>query len=241
VFWKILEFLVRLVYFRRFYKAKKIGQAGALLSEGEPEKALVLLEKTGRSIHESLLPLYAFTRGKIMLALNRTDEAEKAFETVVLTDHSNAKADLELALITGRQNRLKECRRWLERALEKNDDIIIAEAEKITSLLNDMESGALEESFKTRAYKMARQVILPPDKKLNIPFDENLLKIWIKTSKEDLIKMFDEVALLIGQTEVEKGAKWQVNLAIDSSTVIKPDGTSYNPFEWLDDFIRQNS
>ena len=88
MFWRIVEFLVRVIYFRRFRAAKKIGQAGELLNEGRPEEALELLEQTGNRLHQTLLPLYALVRGRILDALGRLDEAEEAFKLAVLTHPS---------------------------------------------------------------------------------------------------------------------------------------------------------
>ena len=141
MFWKLIEVIVRIVYFPRFRKAKKIGQAGELLAAGKPKEALDHLERHGASVHHSLLSLYAFTRGAILTALERFDEAEAAYHSVLLADPGNPRAPLELGVFYGRLERYPECRQWLGKAAQGDDEEIRARATRLLTLMAAIEAG----------------------------------------------------------------------------------------------------
>jgi tetratricopeptide (TPR) repeat protein len=234
VFWRIVEFLVRIVYFRRFRAAKKIGLAGNLLTEGRPAEALELLEQTGSRLHQSLLPLYALVRGRILDTLGRHDEAEEAFKLVVLTNPESAKGDLELALLTGRRFRFDECRTWLDRLEAKNDEETKEQAAGIRELLDQITSGARSEEFGRRARAMAERPLNDEGRSAGLPPDPVLLADWLEREPEAAREQLDEVALLIGQGEVERGARWLISLSIEESVVVRDDASRLNPFEVVD-------
>lgn len=234
MFWKLAEGLTKVVYFRRFRAVKKIGEAGQLLTDGRPEEALELLERTGKRLHQSLLPFYALMRGRILDALGRLDEAEEAFKLAVLTDPESAKADLELAVLTGRQFRFDECRTWLDRLAAKNDDETKARAAGIRELLDQITSGEREAEFEARARKMAEAPLGDDERGAGLPPDLELLGSWLRREPEKSRESFDELALLIGQGEVERGASWQISLSIEESVVVGEDGSRLNPFQVVD-------
>jgi tetratricopeptide (TPR) repeat protein len=231
VFWKFIEIIVRILYFRRFYKAKKIGEAGELLANGKPDAALKLLEKHGNSMHESLIPLFAFTQGKVLDALGRIDEAEKAYQAVVLTSPSNSRADFELALIAGRKFDFVECRKWLNRAIDKEDEVIKERATEVLNLLDSIENGTRETEFKNRAEKLSKRKVTPENLEIGFPPSLDVIKKWLESDKEDAVNSIDEIALLLGQAEVANGGKWKIALAIDDTVVIKKDSSQYHPFK----------
>jgi tetratricopeptide (TPR) repeat protein len=241
VFWKVVEFLVRIIYFRRFRAAKKIGEAGSLLSEGRPGEALELLEQTGKRLHQSLLPLYALIRGRILDALGRVEEAEEAFKLVVLTDPESAKGDLELAVLTGRQFRFDECRTWLDRLEAKHDPETRARAEGIRELLDQITSGEREAEFERRARSMAETPLGADGRCAGLPPDLELLTERLRREPEAARERLDELALLIGQGEVERGARWRISLSIEESVVVRDDGFRLNPFEVVDAAIGEGT
>jgi tetratricopeptide (TPR) repeat protein len=241
VFWRIVEFLVRLIYFRRFRAAKQIGRAGDLLNEGRPEEALALLEQTGNRLHQTLLPLYALVRGRILDALGRLDEAEEAFRLAVLTNPESAKADLELAVLTGRRFRFDESRTWLDRLEAKDDDETKARAEGIRELLDQITSGEREVEFERRAQKMATTPIGDGGRGAGFPPDLELLGDWLRHEPNTAREQLDELALLIGQGEVEQGASWRISLSIEESVVAREDGAELNPFEVVDSALSDPS
>lgn len=234
MFWKAVELLVRLIYFRRFRAAENIGRAGNMLSEGHPAEALEMLEETGKRLHQSLLPLYALVRGRILDALGRVDEAEEAFKLVVLTDPESAKADLELAVLAGRRFRFDECRTWLDRLDAKNDEATKARAAGIRELLDRITSGEREAEFARRARAIADVPLAGEERGLGLPPDLHRLGEWLRREPEAVRERLDELALLIGQGEVERGASWRVSLSIEESVVRRKDGLQLNPFEVLD-------
>ena len=222
--------MIRIIYFRRFRAAGKIGKAGKLLAAGNSEDALVLLEKTGKALHESLLPLYAFTRGKILDDLNRRREAEEAFKLVVLTDRENNRAYLELAILAGRRFDFKECEEWLDRLAEKeiNDDIE-EQILGIRDLLRSITSGKREKEFQKRADAMAAKI--SGNDHADNSTKTTAIKEWITLHPDEAAQDIDEIALLMGQTLVSQGGAWKINLSIEDSVVISPDKTEINPFK----------
>lgn len=231
MFWKIAEFFVRIIYFRRFRAAKRIGKAAELLNEGRPGEALDLLERVGKNIHQSLLPIYAFTRGKILDGLGRTTEAEEAFLLVALADPSNGKADLELAILAGRRCDFDECRQWIERLEEKAIPELEDECAGVRTLLEQCDSGEREREFYARARAMAETPLGKEGRTLGLPPDMGVLEEWIAGSPEDAREKLDEIALLVGQGMVEEGGRWKVSLALDESVVVRADGAEVNPFD----------
>ena len=240
MFWKVFEFIIRLFYFRRFRAAKKIGEAGQLLTDGNPQKALDLLEKTGASLHQSLLPIYAFTRGKILDALGREDEAQEAFRLVVLADPENVRADLELAILCGKRFRFDECREWLDRLGEKDDAEIEEQANGIRALLERVTSGERGREFEKRASRMAKKVIGEKGAPPGFPPDLEILDWWISKDPNAARELFDEIALLVGQSEVAKGGSWKVSLSIDRSVIVCEHGNEISPFEIVADRFESN-
>jgi tetratricopeptide (TPR) repeat protein len=234
VFWKVVEFLVRIIYFRRFRAAKRIGEAGNLLVEGRPAAALEHLEQAGARLHQSLLPLYALVRGRILDALGRLDEAEEAFKLVVLTDPESAKADLELAVLAGRRFRFDECRTWLDRLEGKNDPDTAQRAAGIRELLDQITSGEREAEFNRRAQRLAETGLGSDAPAIGQPPDLDALGRWMAGSPARAREQLDEIALLLGQGLVELGARWRISLSIEESVVVRADGSQLNPFAVVD-------
>ena len=234
MFWKLIELIVRVIYFRRFRTAKKIGEAATLLSEGNPDAALQHLEKYGGAVHQTLLPLYAFTRGKILEAMGNPDDAEASYKTVVLTNPKDARADVALALLTGKQHRLADCRKWLERAVEKGLDETTAQAKELLAHLDAVEDGSKSAEYETRAREMANRPLVD-SQAAGFPPDMALLARWIVMPEAR--ESIDDVALLLALAEVQDGGQWQIGLSIEDVAVLKPDDSLFRPFDvvagWL--------
>ena len=234
MFWKFIEFIVRIIYWRRFRTAKKIGDAANLLANGKPGDALTLLEKTGSAVHQTLIPLFALTQGSIYEALGRLEEAEASFKTVVLTNPKDARADVALAVLTGRQFRFDDCRTWLNRALEKEQCESTERAKELLAYLTAIENGDTQREYEDRARKLAEKV-LQDERSPGLPPDVGLLKKWIQTPEaKDSI---DDVALLLAFSEVQKGGEWQIGLSIEDTAIVKSDGKTYRPFNTIDDWL----
>jgi len=230
VFWKIFELLIRVLYFRRLAAAKRIGEAGRLLNDGRAEEALALLERAGARLHQTLLPVYAFTRGKILDALGRTAEAEEAFRLVVLADPANARADLELAIIAGRRRDFQQCREWLDRMDAKKDEQLAVQAAGIRDLMERCASGDRERELAGRARTMAEAPLGTGGEAAGWPPDLAIIDGWIERDPDAARGRFDEIAIMVGQAAVERGGRWSVSLALDECVVVYPDGTAMNPF-----------
>ena len=235
MFWKFIEIIVRIIYWKRFHTAKKIGEAAALLSDGKPEMALSHLQKYGNSVHQTLIPLFALTQGKILEAMGRMTDAEASYRTAVLTNPRDARADVALAVLTGRQFRFEDCRSWLNRALEKEDSESTKRAQEILLHLDAIENGEIQRQFENRAMGLAEKVILG-GRAPGFPPDTKLLAAWVGTPEaKDHI---DDVALLLAYAETQQNGHWKIGLSIEDTVVIKSDGEEYRPFETIASWLR---
>ena len=222
---------MRLVYFKRFRQADRIGKAVKLAGEGDTEAALEELDSFEAKLHPSIKSIWGLSRGRILLATGRLDEAEKAFIFSAKADPSNAKAHLDLAVLAGRRFRFDDARQRLEKLKSDADEATQKEAGEILDLLEQVTSGKREEEFKKRAHDFASRAIGPSGETSGLPADLKLLDDWIGENTDDARKHADEIALLIGQSEVIKsGAHWRVSLSIEDSLVVYPDGSQMNPF-----------
>lgn len=239
MFWKFIEIIVRVIFWRRFAKAKKIGAAATLLSEGKPNDALAHLEKHGNGVHQTLVPLFAFTQAKIYDALGRIEDAENSYKAVVLTNPKDARADLELAILTGRQFRFKDCRTWLNRAMQKEDEDIAKRAKEIRTLLDAIEDGSKRTEYEERAIAISQKTLANLGS-LGIPPDMNIMKQWLCSSAEAR-ETVDDCALLLAYCEVKQGGAWKIGLSIEDTVVTQTDKTEFRPFEMIAPLLpRQN-
>jgi tetratricopeptide (TPR) repeat protein len=230
VFWKVVEILVRIVYFRRFRAARRIGEAGALLADGRPEDALALLERVGERLHQSLLSFWSFTRGRVLDRLGRPEEAEAAFSLVVLAEPDKGRADLELAVLCGRRRRFDECRQWLDRLDGKDDAEAKARAAPIRGLLERVLSGERERELEGRARNLAARPLPPSNAPPGLPPDLAVLDGFIDAAPEEARESLDDIALLVAFGEVAAGARFELSLSLEDSAVVRPDGSRLDPF-----------
>jgi tetratricopeptide (TPR) repeat protein len=232
VFWKILEFLIRLIHFKRFRQADKIGAAAELAGRGRFHDALLELEALNPKLHPSLRSIHALTRGRILDASGKTDEAEQAFAEAALADPSNAKAHLDLAVIAGRRFHFEDARARLSSLAEDGDEQTKEQANEILCLLDQVTSGQREIEFKERASKMANRPIGPNREIAGLPADLAILDSWIYRDPDAARGAADEIALLLGQGEVfEKTGRWKVSLSLEESFIAYQDGTKMHPFK----------
>lgn len=232
MFWKFIEFLVRLVNYKSFRQADRIGVAAKLAGEGKLEEALLSLDELGPKIHPPIKSVYLLIRGRILSALGRLDEAEKAFIESARADPSNAKAHLELSVMAGRRFRFEDARARLDKLVSDADEDIKKEANEILTLLDQVTSGEREAEFERRALAMAGKTIGPNGETAGLPPDLKLIDIWISRIPEEAREAADEIALLMGQSEVQTGeARWKVGLSIEESLVLRSDHRELNPFK----------
>ncbi|MBN2531184.1 MAG: hypothetical protein JXR76_32675 [Deltaproteobacteria bacterium] len=235
MFWKLIEFIVRIIFWRRFRTAKKIGEAATLLSDGKPNKALTHLEKYGNAVHQSLIPLFALTQGKIYEALGRLEDAENSFKAVVLTNPKDARADVALAVLTGRQGRFDDCRTWLNRAIEKEHDDVSPKARELLSHLDAIEDGSKQQEYENRARALAEKTIVDGKQPGLEPPNTALLAQWV--TQPDAKDSLDDVALLLAYAELKHGGHWKIGLAIEDTAIIRADGSEYRPFDTLNEWL----
>ncbi|HUT79537.1 MAG TPA: hypothetical protein VM285_17705 [Polyangia bacterium] len=230
MFWKIVEILVRLVYFRRFRAARRIGEAGALLADGRPEEALDLLERIGARLHQSLLSFWSFTRGRVLDRLDRLEEAEAAFRLAVLAEPDSGRADLELAVLCGRRRRFEECRQWLDRLDGKDDAEAKERGAPISELLGRVVSGERERELQSRARDLGGKPLPPSGSPPGFPPDLAALDRFVDAAPDEALAALDDLALLLAFGEVAAGARFEISLSLEDSAVVRPDGARLDPF-----------
>jgi len=232
VFWKFIEFLVRLVFYKRFRQADKITQAAELAGQGDFDGALLRLKALEPILHASLKSIHALTTGRILGALGRLDEAETALLQAVEADASSAKAQLDLAVIAGRKFRFDDARLILERLAKDADEETQNEAAEILTLLNQVISGEREAEFERRALVMAKKQIGPKGETPGIPADIDLIDDWIKRAPKAALESAGEIALLLGHGKILEGeAAWKISLSLEDSQIIDSDSRIMRPFD----------
>ena len=234
MFWKVFEWIVRIVYFKRFATAKRIGRASELLVAGRPAEGLDKLDKLEiAKLHESLHPLYFYTQGRLLDGASRFEEATHAYDHVLELKPDHHRARLELAVLKGRLFDFTTCRTLLTE-LQTHEEIA-EDVRNIRALLEQTEDGSRLKEFQTRAEAFAHDALhtnlpaLPPEQLLPT------LTKWATSHPQEAQDSCDEIAILLGQAQVEHtdGATWKLSLAIDGSQVLLPDGTTYHPFTEL--------
>ena len=165
MFWKVFESTVRLVHRKRFKHAERISEAATLAGEGKLEEALQMLEELEPNLHKSMQSLYYLTLGRILDAAGRTREAESAVIMAAKADPSNAKAHLDLAVMSGRRFRLKDAQARLEKLAIDADDETKEKAQEILGLVDEILSGKKAAELDRRARKMAQRPLGPKGEK----------------------------------------------------------------------------
>jgi len=243
VFWKIAELLIRLIYFRRFRHASQIGKAGHLSVHGEAVRAMEILNRLPMDMHESLWPLRLYTQGRTFDALSEFAKAEASHKRVLELDPGHLRAKLELAVLTGRDFRFDECRRHLQSiaAAKQADEETLRDVQKLESLLSETISGAREKEFRNRADRLAKKIM--DQNWSNLASAKLIDNLGAWTLKEPVVaeKLFDDVALLVGEILLRDGAKWKISLAIDASLLVRDDNATLNPFMVTAQLFGENS
>jgi tetratricopeptide (TPR) repeat protein len=209
-----------------------MGAAAELAGQGRFDDALLELESLKPKLHPSLRSIHALTRGRILDASGKTEEAEQAFAEAAIADPSNAKAHLDLAVIAGRRFNFDEARARLSSLARDGDEQTKEQANEILCLLDQVTSGQREIEFENRATKMANRPIGPNREMAGLPADLAVLDNWIYNDPDTARGAADEIALLLGQGEVfEKKGRWQVSLSLEESFIAYQDGTKMHPFK----------
>jgi tetratricopeptide (TPR) repeat protein len=231
MFWKILEFMAKIIYAKRVRQAAEVGAAARLASDGDPEAALEQLDKLERKLHKAVRSFHSLTRGRILLSIGRTKEAEAAVIAAARFDPANLHAHFDLAVMSGKSFRLDDAGARLTQIVEEAEDELLEQARDVLSLVARIQSGEYEKELRIRAEEMAHKPIGPNKETAGLPADMELIDKWAKTKPEEAKKAFDEIALLVGQTYVEQGGKWRINLSLEDSVVECADGTEVCPFD----------
>jgi hypothetical protein len=231
LFFKVVEFLLRLLYYKRFRAADRIGRAAQLLTSARAPEALALLQRLRPSLHSSLLPLYCFTLGRTFTVLGRPAAAETAFLQAAGGDSKSARAEVEIALLRAREGDHLSCQTWLRKAIDKKDDVHSPRAAAFLQQLSRVEDGSLRTEFETRAETIAHATLPGADDCPGLPPDCALLERWARQNPQSAQELFDEIALLLAWSRVRQGGTWVLRLAIEDTRVQLPDGSIHDPFK----------
>lgn len=233
---KLVEYIIKLIFFRRVKKAKKIGEAAKLIEEGKVEEALKLLDKIGKKIPPYLGFLYFLTRGKAYEALKEFTNAEHCYIASALLMEGINLAYLHLAILYGKLCKFKEAKEWLNRVIEyiprdqlTEDDLKLKEqAKKLLELIEDIEKGGRLNELQCRAVQFAdrHKIDFSPNSILK-------LKEWFNTTPNISGEELEDLALYLGELGRRVGNyNWHISLELDSSFIEK-GGKKINPFEFV--------
>ncbi|NLN63737.1 MAG: hypothetical protein GX146_12790 [Myxococcales bacterium] len=230
MFFKVLEWGVRLVYRKRFRAAETIGKATQWQAEGRASEALALLEELRPALHTTLLPLHRFALGHTLVSLGRWDEAEAAFAEAAQGDPKNPRPDIEAALLCARRGDHSACRTWLVRAIEKQDGVADERAAGFLQRLDQLENGELGTELTERGRQMSLRVLSDCDAPLGLSPDRDRLRAWAEAHPDEARELFDELALWLAWTEVQRGGRWVFRLFLEDTRVACADGRTCDPF-----------
>lgn len=234
MFWKVVGFVLRIIYFKRFRQADRIGQAAKVFKEGKPLMALERLEEERGRLHPSIYPLFFTVRARVLDALRRLDEAAASYKTVLESDPNNRRADFELAVVEGRLFKFDAARARLDALLEKEDvdDGLQKDARDIRDLLERIADGRRRQEFRGRAEALSQRRVLE-DEPLGLPANLALLDRWIASDREAALQAADDMALLVGEGLARDDAEWKIGLSLEESYIVRADGAVLNPFHLL--------
>ena len=119
MFWRVLEFIARIVSAPRIRQVEKIGAAARLATQGAPEEALARLDEIERGLHKSVRSYHALTKGRILDSLERHREAESAIIEACKLDPGNLHAHLDLAVMSARRGKVEDARARLNQIVEE--------------------------------------------------------------------------------------------------------------------------
>jgi len=224
------EKLVKVIFWPRVQKAKKIGRAAELIGEGRAEETLAILSKMERRIPPYVGHLFFLTRGRALDELCRFEEAEQAYVAAVFAKEGATIAYVHLAILCGRQRRLGEARDWLRRIREDKeaDEDLLEQADTLEAMIDEVEDGRRLEDIRGRAQTFSRERGL---EELELSAALSKLDQWISENPEKAGGDCDELACCLGELLVEaKDGQWMVSLNLEDTYIELPEG-SVNPFE----------
>jgi len=227
------ETIVKVIFWPRIRKARKIGAAAELIGEGRADETLRILEGMERRIPPYLGHLFFLTRARALDALGRVEEAEQAYLAAVFAKEGATVAYVHLAVLCGRLQRFDDARDWVRRIREDKeaDQTLLDQADELEAMLEDVESGRRLVSLKERAKCFLEQHGLE-GQGLEAAFEH--LDQWIETHPDQAATDCDELACFIGDlAAAELHGEWSLSLAIDETTIAyERDGQrTLSPFE----------
>lgn len=224
------ETLVKVVFWPRIRKAKKIGDAAALIGQGRADETLRILETMERRIPPYLGHLFFLTRGRALDELGQLEEAEKSYIAAVFAKEGATIAHIHLAVLCGRERRFSEARDWLRRLGEDKEaeQSLIAQATELEAMLDDVETGKRQEEIveRARAFEESRGLT-------GLDVEEAFAKLqrWLEGGGEEALEQCDELACYLGEAiRSSHGGEWELSLALESS-FIQSETRRFHPFE----------
>lgn len=147
------EKLVKVIFWPRVQKARKIGRAAELIGEGRAEETLAILSKMERRIPPYVGHLFFLTRGRALDELLRFEEAEQAYIAAVFAKEGATIAHIHLAILCGRQRRFQDARDWLRRIRddEEADEDLLEQADTLEEMIDEVTDGRRLEDIANRA------------------------------------------------------------------------------------------
>jgi tetratricopeptide (TPR) repeat protein len=224
------EAIVRVVFWPRVRKARRIGDAAALIGEGRADETLRILATMERRIPPYLGFLFFLTRGRALEALDRRAEAEQAYTAAVFAKQGANVAYVHLAVLCGKERRFAEAGEWLRRVREdaEADEPLVAQVDRLAALLDDVQTGRRRDELAARAAAFATNRALVGE---TLAAAAAALDRWVDDSPEQAREECDELACFLGErVAAERGGAWLVSLSLEDSVVAAPGGDVFDPF-----------
>lgn len=223
------EALVKVIFWPRVRKAKKIGDAAQLIGEGQAEKCLQILATMEKRIPPYLGHLFFLTRGRALDDLRRDEDAEQSYLAAVFSKQGATIAHLHLAILCGRLLRFDESRQWIDRIREDKeaDKELLEQASQVEILLDQIQDGTRASEIEQRALAFAQKreiQDMAPARAVEG------LDAWADEDSDSVSEQRDELACWLGQ--VPLGGNWVLSLNLEDS-YIKKNGQNINPFDMV--------
>lgn len=224
------ESFVKIVFWARVRKAKRIGEAAQLIGEGRAQETLEILEKMQRRIPPYVGHLFFLTKARAHDELGQLEEAEQSYLAAAFAKQGASIAYIHLAVLHGRQREFEKARDWLRRIREDDeaDEELLEQAAQLEEMIDDVETGRRLESMARRAGAFAE---LHGFDGLGVDESLSRLDAWVEDDIDRATEERDELACYLGELALSAGSgHWVLSLSLEESYVESERGR-FDPFE----------
>jgi tetratricopeptide (TPR) repeat protein len=236
-----VSWLLRLLFWGRIRRLKRIQQAAALLADGRPDEAEQLLELARPKVWVDDLAVYHFVTGKLRMEQGDLDQAEQHLHTALALGLERPSVKLNLAVLLVRKCQLNQALTLLDEIELSDDPAILEQARVMRQVIRDARGGSMLSEIADRSARFRKKHLKKVDSTTaaTLPALEKQLQTNLSSSDRD------DGCLLLGQLIVDAcGGTWLVGLEPRDHRVLA-GGVLYSPSDmitaWLDGDVDQLS